>query len=99
MGYRNLSATIAQIEAAGLTDTIDRILSVASNPVVVQHEVHLDCIEPKQVDRIIRLLYQYFYHFPEQKARLSFRKSGLTVIVIFRDRLENRGRKGLKEAK
>jgi len=99
MGYRNLTATIAQIEAAGWTDTFNHILSAASNPVMIQHEICLPCIEPKQVNRVIRLLYQFFYHYPEQKARLSFRKSGLVVKVIFRDRLENRGRKGLKEAK
>lgn len=99
MSYRNLTRTIANIEAAGLTETVQRILDAAKNETKIPYEVTLEFTNPKQAKRCMMLIYEILYFHPAEKTRLSLSHDNNNIKVKFRNKLENRGRKGLKEAK
>ncbi len=96
--YRNLTKTTAQIEAAGLTETVNRIIDTASAPVIIAHDLTLEFVEEKQAKRAMRLMYEFLYFHPVQKSRLSIRQEGKNLRICLRDKEERRGRKGMKEA-
>lgn len=96
MSYRNLIQTSAKIETAGLTETVQRILDAVRKDIKIPYEVTLECANSQQARRNMQLLYEVLYFYPIEKSRLSLSCRDNNIRVKFRNKMETRGRKGLK---
>jgi hypothetical protein len=94
--YRNLSATMAQLEVSGFSDLAAKLLLETSKQVITARKYPMEFSEPKQAKRLQRLLYELFHFYPTNKQRISFTLSDNNLIIKIKDREEQRGRKGLK---
>ena len=97
MPYRDLIKTTAQIETAGLTETVQRILDAARADIKIPYEVTLEFTNPQQARRSMMLLYEILYFHSVEKSRISLSCHNNNVKVKFLSKTETRGRKGMKE--
>jgi len=96
MSYRNLPRTLANIEAAGLNEIAQRVINGVQRARVIPWSMDIQFDDPKQTRRAHRLLYEFLYFYPKEKARISLRVNGTVLRIKFTDKMETRGRRGIK---
>ncbi len=95
--YRNLPATLAQINAVGCSTYAAELLEEASKPIIVPYKRQITFGSPTQAARLQRLLYELLYYYPKEKSKISMKLDGSILIIKLTNKEERRGRKGMKK--